>query len=68
MQNLPARHAPRAVRATLVVVLLAAPALLTGCWLFAAAAAPLDAERASILNMRASSAEAILESLPGAAS
>jgi hypothetical protein len=35
-------------------------------WLFSAAAAPLDPERAKILNMRADSAESVLEALVGA--
>jgi hypothetical protein len=32
-------------------------------WLFAAAGAPLDAERAKILNMRVETAEAVLDAL-----
>ena len=34
-------------------------------WLFSAAGAPLDPERAKILNMRADSAEVVLEALAG---
>src|SRR4051812_11083713 len=34
-------------------------------WLFSAAGAPLDAERATILNMRSDSAESVLNSLVG---
>lgn len=35
-------------------------------WLFSAAGAPLDSERVTILNMRADSAESVLEALVGA--
>ena len=35
-------------------------------WLFSAAGAPLDAERATILNMRSDSPETVLEALLGA--
>lgn len=35
-------------------------------WLFSAAGAPLDSERARILNMRTDSAESVLEALMGA--
>jgi hypothetical protein len=35
-------------------------------WLFSAAGAPLDEQRATILNMRSGTAETILDSLPGA--
>jgi hypothetical protein len=37
-------------------------------WLFSAAGAKLDDEKATILNMRSSSAESVLESLLGAQS
>ena len=36
-------------------------------WLFSAAGAPLDPDRAKILNMRADSAESVLDALVGAA-
>lgn len=36
-------------------------------WLFAAAGATLDEHKATILNMRSDSAEAVLNALPGAA-
>lgn len=35
-------------------------------WLFSAAGAPLDAERAKVLNMRSDSPESVLDALVGA--